>query len=540
MRHRVAAVTAALVGSVVAGIGAAAPPAGAAVTARHFGVTVGAASEPSVTIKAIDREGKAVPVSASLESAASDDVQDTLTSAHAAKVPAGTYNVAAWVWEPGKKAATLIDRAVTITSSMTVTFDARPGKPVRFTVNDATVKQQAVAAEPFSPAAGQVAQWNHSYGPPIDGPAVYVVPGPLPAGWDILLQANLVRPETGDRVSPVEYDLVKILSGSIPSNPTFASTRAGLAQDHVTIRDFGQGIDGVLFDPEEYGDGSGYGRLPSLELGQQNVLTPASVDVFFSPGYRWESVSYAANNDVYGTPLLAGRTYSQTFNAAVFSPSPLFGPTVFGNILASNETFGDCILVDGANQGEGTESVGLYPTDPQGWLYQGGKLIAHVSGYGKNFTAKIPATAQTYTMKVEATRVNQDNSPVTGFARSVTATYTFTTEAGDDSLAGANFWPRMIPQGVSEKNAAAGGSKTTVPITFNTVNGAIAAHNVGVWASVNGGKTWTALNVTRSGGAWSVSVGNPRKAGWVSLKVRGEDAAGFEATVTVINAYAVS
>lgn len=539
MRHRVLAVTAALVGLAAAGMGAAALPAGA-VSIKQPGSAVSAASEPLVMIKAIDREGKAVAVNASLESAASSTVADTLTSAHATKVPAGVYNVAAWVWEPSKKAATLVDRAVTISSSMTLTFDARPGKPVRFTVNDSTVAVAGLAAEPFSPAAGQEAQWNHSYGPPIIGPAVYVVPGPLPNGWDLLLQANLVRPETGNRASPVEYNLVKILSGSIPANPTFASSRAGLAQDHVTIRDFGQGTDGVVFDPNQYGDGSGYGLLPSLELGQQNVLTPASVDVFFSPGYRWESVSYAANNDVYGTPLLAGHTYRQTFNAAVFSPSPLLGPAVFGSSLTLTEVFGNDLLVDAANQGQGSESVGLYPTDPQGWLYEGGKLIEHVSGYGKNFGAKIPATAQTYTLKFESTRVNADNTPVSGIAKSVTATYTFKTEAGDNSLGSSNFWPRMIPQGVSEKNAAAGGSRTTVPITFNTINGVVAAHDVAVWASANGGKSWTPLKVTHSGSTWSVVVANPRKAGWVSLKVQGEDAAGFKAAVSVINAYRVS
>jgi hypothetical protein len=540
MRRRVAAVTAAVVGSVAVGVGAAAPPAGAAASAGQHGPAVSAAGEPSVTIKAIDREGKAVAVTASLESAASYNVQDTLTSGHATKVPAGTYNVAAWVWEPNKKAATLVDRAITITSSVTVTFDARPGKLVRFTVNDSTVAPDAVFAEPFSAAAGQVAQWNNGFGP-IDGPAVYVVPGPLPSGWDLLLQANLVRHEVSNTASPVQYDLVKILAGNVPSNLTFASTRAGLAQDHVTIRDFGQGIDGVVFAPNEYGGDSSYAVLPSAELGQQDVRTPASVDVFFSPGYRWESVDFAASDDVYGTaPLLAGHTYGQTFNAAVFSPSPLLGPVVYGNTLQTTQAFGDCLLVDAANQGKGSESVGLNPIDPQGWLYEGSKLIAHASGYNANFSAKIPATTQTYTLKVEATRVTGNNTPINGIAKSLTATYTFKTEAADTSLAGTNFWPRIIPQGLSEKNAAVGRSRTTVPITFNTVNGVIAAHDVAVWASVNGGRTWIPLRVTHSGSTWSVVVDNPENAGYVSLKVQGEDAAGFKAMVTAINAYAVS
>ena len=90
------------------------------------------------------------------------------------------------------------------------------------------------------------------------------------------------------------------------------------------------------------------------------------------------------------------------------------------------------------------------------------------------------------------------------------------------------------------KNAAASGSKTAVPITFDTVNGPIAAHDVAVWASVNGGKTWVPLAASHDGGTWTVAVVNPKQAGYVSLRVQGENAAGFKATVTVLNAYAVS
>jgi hypothetical protein len=536
MRRRVAVMTAVLVG-LVAGAGAVAIPAGAAVNTRE----VSAASEPSVTIKGIDREGKAVPVSASLESAGSFGFQQTLSSSHATKVPAGSYNIAAWVWEPDKKAATLVDHAVTITASATVTFDARPGKQLRFTVNDSTVSQAGALAEPFDPATGQWAMWNNSFGP-VDGSTVYLVPGALPSGWDLFLQANLVRPEPGGTASPVEYELTKLVAGSIPSNLTFPSSKAGLAQDHVTDRDWGQGTDGLMFAPHPVlSTGGGMTtEVPSVELGQQNFLVPASIDVYFSPGSLWESVDFAASDDVYGTPLLAGHTYSQTFGAAVFSPSPLFGPTLYGNTLASNETFGNSILVDAGSGPADNASVGLWPTDPQGWLYEGSKLIKHVSGYGANFVATIPATTQTYTMKVEADRVSGNNVPLDGMAKSVTAVYVFTAKAGQDTLSASNFWPRIVPQGLSLRDAAAGGSRTAVPITFDTTSGPIAAHDVAVWASVNGGKTWTALKVGHSGSTWTVTVANPNKAGYVSLKVQGENAAGFKATVTLINAYVVS
>lgn len=543
MRRCMAAVAAVLTGSVAAGVGVAALPARAAAGGVRAGAGVSAAAgQPSVTVRAIDREGKAVPVAASLDPAVGYGSDRTLTSAHATKVAAGSYNVAAWVWEPGGKAVTLVDRGVTITGSTTVTFDARPGRQLRFTVNDATVAVHGLYAEPFSATSDEPAIWRNSFGP-VNGPAVYLVPGPLPTGWDVILQANLVRPERDNAASPVEYELVKTLSGSIPADLTFASTRAGLAQDHVTIRDFGQGGDGEVFSPFRYSGNPSDSNLWGAEFGQNNVRTPASVDVYFSPGYRWESVGFAASDDEYGTQTLrAGRTYAQTFNAAVFSPSPLLGPSVYGSSLFLNQTFGNDLLVDAAGQGAGSESVGLGETwfRPQGWLYRGNTLIDHVSGYGATFSVKIPATTQTYTMKFEETRTYPGNVPMTGLADAVTATYTFRAAAGQNTLVASDFWPRMVPQGVSEKNTAAGGSRTTVPITFDTATGAIPAHDVAVWASVNGGRTWSALKVAHSGSTWTVSVANPKKAGYVSLRVQGEDAAGFKAVVTAYHAYAVS
>jgi hypothetical protein len=529
MRRRIAAVTAVLVGiAVISGAaGVASLPARAA-----------AASEPSVTIKAIDREGNAVAVTASLELASSFSQRVTLTSAHASSVADGVYNIAAWVWEPTKKAATLVDREVTITSSQTVILDARSGRPVRFTVNDPTVALAGVLAEPYSPGTQNLASWSGGYAP-ITGATVYVVPGAMPPGWDLLLQGNLVRHETNETASPVEYQLVKVFENSIPSDLTVAATKAGLAQDHLTVRDFGVGGDSLKFEPIQFGaDGGGYGALPSAEFGQQDIRTPTSIDMFFSPGYEWEWTSGAASNDGEGlNPLLSGHTYAQTFNAAAFGPLPVLGPTFYGSRLTLSESLGDCLLVDAANQGVGTMSVGLYSPDPQAWLYEGSKLIEHASGNGANFSATIPAATQTYTLKLEATR---KDTPSQNFAHSITALYTFKAAAGDTSVENDSFWPRMIPQGVSERNTAAAGSKTVVPITFDTTSGPIAAHDVLVWASANGGKTWSPLRVTQSGNVWTVTVSNPRAAGWVSLRVQGADSLGFTTLVTAINAYAVS
>jgi hypothetical protein len=492
-------------------------------------------------VLAIDREGNLVPVTASIASAASDAFQVTVTDGHPVHVPAGSYNAAAWVWEPNEKAATLVDHPIDITGSVTVAFDAQGGRPVRFTVNDRTVAQDSVLAEPYNPVTGEYMWWNNGFGS-ISGAMVYVVPGALPSGWNLLLVADLVRhrPEFASP-SPVEYGLVRVLQENVPERLTFSDTRAGLAHEHVTIRDFGNFSDGVSFSPFKYDGSASYGQLIGGNIGQANFLTPAAIDVYFSPGYQWESVSDAASNDIDGTaPLLAGHNYALTFNSAVFSPSPLFGPQLFGNSLHTTESFGNDLIADPGNPPG--MSVGPNPVAPEGWLYKGSTLIAHSKGYNHDVTARISATPAWYTLRAHAVRVNANGSVIPGFSTSVWASYTFKAYANDKGLDGSStFWPRMIPRGLSLRNTARRGSHTTVPMTFDILSGAaIDVHGVRVWASVNDGKSWTALRVSQSRRTWTVTVANPAKAGWVSLRVRAVNSDGFISNVTVIHAYAVS
>ena len=162
-----------------------------------------------------------------------------------------------------------------------------------------------------------------------------------------------------------------------------------------------------------------------------------------------------------------------------------------------------------------------------------GKLLSHSTGYDNRVTAKISATPEWYTFRVQANRPAGNH-----LSQAMTASLTFKTQANDTSF--ATFWPQMIPDGLSSLNSAPRGTKTVVPITFDTQAGPIAVHGVKVWASANGGKTWTAHAVSNSGSTWTVTIANPGQAGYVSLRVQGTSASGATALVTVINAYRVS
>ena len=525
-------VIAALAAAAMAGSGA------ASVTAR-----AAATGEPKLTIKALDREGNPVTATASVQSAASPDVDDLVTSGHAAALPAGTYNVAAWVWEPGKKAATLVDQALTITSSRTLVLDARPGHRVRFTVNDSTVSQDAVLAEPFSPTVGRPA-FDNGGGGPIQGATVYVVPGTMPTGWTLLLQADLIRHRaTPVTLSPVEYDLVRVISDTIPANLTFASSKASLAREHVLVRavDLG-GSEGAFVEPIDQGTDASSLRVAAATFGQSQVRAPFAVDFYVTPGFRWSVGATAAGGSsgtaTSGQPVISGHSYAQTFNNAVFGPYPEFGPSVYRDEILTDPSFGNFFLADPTHA---STSAGILPINPQGWIYQGSKLLAHSKGYGNRVTAKVSATPRWYTLRIQAVRSNGGGLALTSvLAQSLTGSFTFRAWANDASLNASVFWPRLIPQGLSTSNAARPGTRTTIPITFDTQTGAIAVHGVRVWASANGGRTWTALKVGSIGNTWSVTIVNPAKAGFVSLKVQGTNAAGFTASVTAINAYRVS
>jgi hypothetical protein len=515
MRLRGAALAAVLTGSVLAGgagtlgaLGLAAAPAGAA-------------GNPAITIRAIDREGKVVAVTASLQSPviSPTGIDETLTSAHSTQVPPGTYNIAAWVYEPDGSAQTLADRELTVKTSGTVTFDARQGHRILFTVNDPTVALDGVFAEPYSPRG-----WDafDGYGSP-SGDAVYAVPGTMAPGYYLALQADLVRP--GDTLSPVEYVLVRQLKGKIPADLTFAVNKAGLANDHVTVKAIDPGTaGGVNFQPivdENPGD------LPATPAGQ-SAIAPFSIEFHFTPGYAWEAQSFSGTDNLDSLPVFGVHNYAQTFDNATFGPSPQFGPYVGGNQLFTPAPFGDH-LFDDPTQDLNT-SFGMQASSGQTWLYEGKKLIAHsVNG---TVSAKISTSPHWYTLRVQA-----DRGPGATLWKSETISFNFETQANGNPQ---TFWPRIIPSGLSLRNAARPGTKTPVRIYLSDLGVNLPGHGVKVWASVNGGQTWQALRVSQSGPHWTAIVTNPGQPGFVSLRVQGTDPAGDTATVTTVNAYAVS
>jgi hypothetical protein len=477
----------------------------------------GAVSNPAITIKAKDREGKLVPVTASLQSPnlGPGFVDEMLTSAHPTRVPPGIYNIAAWVQEPNLKGQTLVDRAITISNSVTVTFDARKGHLIRFTVNDPTVRQDYVLAEPFTFNASEAFDGINFPEPQ----PTYAVPGTMAPGYYLALQADLVRPNA--HPSPVEYQFYRLIKGVIPANLTFTADKAKLASDRVTVKQIDPGATGgVLFRPLPP-------TLPAFAFGQSGT-PPFTVDFHFTPGYAWWSQTWSGTSNLNSRQVLGAHQYAQTFDSAVFGPSPSFGKDVENGRLEGPQ---GALFVDPTQELDASAGhIGSLQT----WLYEGTKLLAH----SKNGTVSvaISPSPRWYTMRVQASR-----GPGATLWKALYLSFNFKDSSQDPAALSKNFWPRIIPRGLSLRNAAAHGTKTTVPIWFT--NGSdfnIGVSGVKVWASADGGKTWHALRVSSSGMRYTVVVQNPARPGFVSLRVQGTDSNGATASETVINAYRVS
>ncbi len=517
MRLRAAAIAMVVLGSVLTGAVAASAPAGAA-------------SGPAITIRAIDREDRQVAVTASLQSL-DGSVDVTLTSGSATQVPKNTYNIAARVLEGGFT-ETIFDREITITKAVTVTFDARQGRRVQFTVNDPAVGMNRMTVEPFDPGKDTYAGPTADYNTPADG--TYIVPGKLPPGWRVLVEAEMIKPENA---SPVDYIFVRQLTGFIPANLTFASDKAQLATDQVTVRQVtaSQRPPGGTAYATLQPAGSGV-PLPTTAYGQIGTA-PYTLDFLVTPGYRYlQCAAYGDGGcDSAGTinvPLWrAGDHFAQTFGHAVFGPSAQVEAAVNRTELTAGAVDGDFLLVDPTQD---PSSSGLPTTTHQAWLYEGSKLLA--SSASGQVSAKISARTHWYRLIMSAGR-----GPGASLFKSLRLSYNFPAHANSGGTGFfSSFWPRIVPTGLSARNCAPPGTKTTVPMRFANLAGSVAVHGVQVWASVNGGKTWTVLPASHSGARWTVVVANPGIPGYVSLRVRGTNAAGSTADETIINAYAVS
>ncbi|GAA0335145.1 hypothetical protein NE235_14530 [Actinoallomurus spadix] len=318
----------------------------------------------------------------------------------------------------------------------------------------------------------------------------------------------------------VIYRLGTSYSGGIPAGVTQHVTKADLAQVKVTYRSFG---DGMKVNPRCRG--AVWGGDDEMWLD-----APATVTEYVQPGApcKRELWYESSSHPLFGDISPATRTYAngtapaETWNAAVFAPAAPGGYRTGDQLHYTPVN----LLSDGAgNWGFDQFTIANVK------LRAGTKTLA-LDAYEPDVT--LGKSAATYRLDVTATR---DAAEATLSDR-VQLSWVFRSARTAKRTALPLSTVRFTPRGLDDRNAAAPGSTTEIPVRVVTNAGA-AAHPVTtlkVEASTDGSKTWQALAVTNG----TVSVTNPSDPGFVALRATAVDSAGDQVTETVSRAYRVA
>ncbi|GAA4605693.1 hypothetical protein GCM10023195_19960 [Actinoallomurus liliacearum] len=316
------------------------------------------------------------------------------------------------------------------------------------------------------------------------------------------------------------YRLGTSYSAGIPAGVTQHVTKADLAEVKVTYRSFS---DGMKVNPRCRG--TAWGGDDELWFDAPTTLTE-----YVQPGAACKRELWyeSSSHPLFGNVTLATRTYAkgtapvETWNAAVFGPAAPGGyrtgdqlhytPVNLLSDAPGNWGF-DQFTIANVKLQAGTKALGLDAYEPDVTL-------------GKSAT--------TYHLDVTATR---DAAEATLSDR-VQVSWVFTSARTSKKTVLPLSTVRFAPRGLDDRNAAAPGSTTEIPVRVVTNPGATAhaVTTLTVEASTDGSKTWQTLPVVNG----TVSVTNPAEPGYVDLRATAVDSAGNQVTETVSRAYRVA
>lgn len=496
------------------------------------------AASGSLAVTTLGRQGGKVATTVTVVAVSSGRTY-TVKSGKRISLPAGQYIAMADISESTKDGFgidTLGAKVVKVAGSTSVTLDARKGKAVKVTLDapaDVTepprISAQVCAATVSDmPSAYSVGAWN-------DAGSLYVIPNSSK-----LLQFGYLAQWSGDD----SYVAVKKTTG-IPATPGGTFKRANMATVRFSVRGGTQMArqNGVALQARPKTDDCTSDLMAEVHADS----VPYSATAHVTPG-TWQPRDdvYASNGDHVsgGFPkvrtLKAGQSVIQPFGRAVWGPLHYL-PTVWQKSVY--------FVPEGLI---GDPDVGVTATDPTKEtvvLSKGGttvkkKTLTNWGNSGAEFSARI-GSAGWYRLTVDAQRHRPGITFPAGMLSSrVTLDWYFKADPAKSAVAPV-FLTRFLPSGLNTRNQAAPSSTTTVNVSAvrgsqnpDTKFTKVTAKSVKVWSSADGGKTWKAATVKRSGSAWQATVRNPAS-GAVALRSEVKDAAGNRSVQTVYRAYAI-
>ncbi len=250
-------------------------------------------------------------------------------------------------------------------------------------------------------------------------------------------------------------------------------------------------------------------------------------------GLMWATTlsepDYVAQLNGLTTAYRAGRSYTETWDRGVF------GPTMPDRQIPRQyvSRTGDVIGVDLWLFGDSANHLGTGNTSTaRTTLTRDGVLVGRTDAAGAG-SFPVPAAPGRYRLETRVTR----DVPLQ-LTTSLSAAWTFTSghAAGDAPVVLPLSVVRFLPP-LDGYNTSRPGRKVTIPVEVDRQAGAVPARLCGltVDVSTDDGRTWTRLRVD----VGTVTVTNPTRPGFVSLRASATDADGNTVEETIIHAYRV-
>jgi subtilisin family serine protease len=442
------------------------------------------------------------------------------------RVPRGTYVVDAWI---AKDFVTLkggldwlVQPKLSVTKNLTLTIDARAAKAADITVPDKSARQtMAMIGYYYDPADFGIGigldRWSNlrtgSLGGDVSGLS-QTWNGQWTKGasteYDVATTAKVKRFQGGKVRHYAARELAKVKTAIAAggSRKTGGVTTVGLLPE-----------DYVIGFPVEQ-------KLPgtrTLYLSTNHGIQ-WTMDVEQYGGYDRNGFPVTEAFYTLGAPqtFKAGKTYTKTFNRAVFGPRL---NRDYGLFRDRNTIYGDLSLF--------ADSAGHYGasvfTSAKTTLYRNGKKVG--SNDDPLFGSKVftvPSGDAAYKL---TTSVKRSAKIANGSTR-IDATWTFRSKKPSRTT--------QLPASSARFKATTGmdnrvkaGKKATFPVTVEGAGAGKNLKSLSVWVSYNSGKTWKKVTVKKG----KITVKNPAKGKAISYRAKITDKKGNTSVISIYSAY---
>jgi subtilisin family serine protease len=260
-------------------------------------------------------------------------------------------------------------------------------------------------------------------------------------------------------------------------------------------------------------------------------------------GVRWQGIldevveseeNFEFLSTLYGATVRyrAGKTYAEQWNRGVFGPS-LLDPVFAGEYLTR---LGDTMLVLVPTHSDGESRAGFSAlTRGAVTVYRNGVKVGEAADVFAEI--EVPAQAGRYRVEVVAER----GAPAVLSTRQSTS-WTFRSGhvSGEEYRRLPISVVRFAPD-LSQHNTAPAGRAFTIPVSVQRQPDSAAAACVALTVDVSydDGRTWTAARLSGGGNERVAHVRHPDRAGFASLRASATDADGNTVRQTIIRAYRI-